>query len=228
MNKITPFILALSIILGSCSSNENEGLINTQEKLLKSYTLKRDANGAYSIDFNTTNNTDVTTVKNVDSSNEIILSEANHNTASKHSNNFAIENDQLKIGFLESNKGKRTKISIEDENITFAKGGVTEFLNSYSITQKTDGTFQLNFKVNDNVTTEFIYNEDTETYEVHLSNGDNKQKDFSRIINASSENILRLDFVNHKKIHEKSLSRESGFVTNSKPKVVIGGADDFV
>ncbi|WP_299159332.1 hypothetical protein [uncultured Tenacibaculum sp.] len=198
MNKITPLILALSLIFASCSSNENEGLINTQENLLKSYTLKRDANGAYSIDFKTTNNTDVTTVKNVDASNEIILSEANHNTENNHRNDFAIKNDQLKIGFLEANKGKRTKIFIEDENITFAKGGITEFLNSYSITKKTDGTFHLDFKVNDNVTTEFVYNEDIETYEIHLSNGLSKQKEFSRQLNISSNNLLKLDFVNHK------------------------------
>lgn len=207
MNKFTPFILALSIILGSCSSNENEGLINTQEKLLKSYTLKRDANGAYSIDFKTTNNTDVTTVKNVDSSNEIILSEANRNTASKHSNDFAIENDQLKIGFLESNKGKRTKISVQDENITFAKKGVTEFLNSYSITKNSDGTYNLDFKVNDDVITEFIYNEDIETYEIHLSKGTSKQKEFSRQLKTSSNNLLKLDFVNHKYLNKYETSR---------------------
>ncbi|WP_420552566.1 hypothetical protein [Tenacibaculum aiptasiae] len=220
MNKITPFILALSIILGSCSSNENEGLINTQEKLLKSYTLKRDANGAYSIDFNTTNNTDVTTVKNVDSSNEIILSEANHNTASKHSNDFAIQNDQLKIGFLESNRGKRTKISIEDENITFAKGGVTEFLNSYSITKNVDGTFQLNFKVNDNVTTNFVYNEEIETYEVHLASGKAEQTDFSRTINISPEDILKLDFVNY-----KYLGKNESLTAERKPRVGIDNGE---
>ncbi|WP_299124669.1 hypothetical protein [uncultured Tenacibaculum sp.] len=223
MNKFTPFILALSIILGSCSSNENEGLINNaQENLLKSYTLKRDANGAYSIDFNTTNNTEVTTVKNVDLSNEIILSEANHNTASKHSNDFAIQNDQLKIGFLESNKGKRTKISVQDENITFAKKGVTEFLNSYSITKNNDGTFQLNFKVNDNVATDFVYNENIETYEIHLSKGDSKQKDFSRTINVSSENILKLDFVNHK---YSGKSQEQYLSTENKPRVIINNGD---
>ena len=217
MNKFTPFILALSIIFGSCSSNENEGLINTQEKLLKSYTLKRDATGAYSIDFNTTNNTDVTTVKNVDSSNEIILSKANHNTAKKHSNDFAIENDQLKIGFLESNKGNRTKISIEDENITFAKGGVTEFLNSYSITKNEDDTFLLDFKVNDNVVTEFIYNNDSETYEIHLSKGTTKEKDFSRQLNIPRTGILKVNFVNHK-YFEKTADFAQ---VSEKPKVEI-------
>ena len=88
MKKLAPYFLVFSIIFTSCSSNENEVLEDTQEKLLQSYTLKRDANGAYSIDFNTTNNTDVTAVKNTDNSNAIILSEVNHKTAIKHSNDF--------------------------------------------------------------------------------------------------------------------------------------------
>ncbi|KAB1154175.1 hypothetical protein F7018_14455 [Tenacibaculum aiptasiae] len=218
MNKFTPFILALSIILGSCSSNENEGLINNaQENLLKSYTLKKDSSGDYSIDFNTTNNTDVTTVKNVDSSNEIILSEANHSTINKHSNDFAIENNQLKIGFLESNKGKRTKIYIEDENITFAKKGVTEFLNSYSITKNEDGTFQLDFVINDNVSTDFVYNEELEAYEVHLANGESKQKEFTRELTVPYSGIIKINFVNHK-FQGKSYSLE---VVEKKPRAII-------
>ena len=223
MNKFTPFLLAISLVFASCSSNENEELDNIpQENLLQSYTLKRDANGAYSIDFNTTDNTAVTAVKNIDKSNEIILSEAKHKTTTKHSNDFSIENDELKIGFLEANKGKRTQISVEDENITFAKGGITEFLSSYSITKNEDGTFLLNFKVNDNVATDFIYNEDIETYEVHLSNGTAKQKDFSRTVNISSEDLLKLDFVNHK----YSGKSEDAIATIHKPRIIIGGEDD--
>jgi len=198
MNKIAPFFLVLSILITSCSSNQAETLSESQENLLQSYTLKRDANGAYSIEFNTTNNTDVVTVQNTDKSNQIILSEVNHKTANKHNNKFPIENDQLKIGFLDVNKGKRTRISVEDDNITLAKRGVTEFLNSYSITKNEDDTFLLSFKVNDDVTTEFTYNEDIETYEIHLSNGDAKQKDFSRTLNLKNSNLLKLDFVNHK------------------------------
>lgn len=215
MKNFTPYLLVFSIIFASCSSNENEILNKTEEKLLQSYTLKRDASGAYSIDFNTTNNTDVSTVRNIDKSNEIILSETKHKTTTKHSNDFAIENDQLKIGFLEANKGIRTRISIEDENPIFASKNTTDFLNSYSITKNTDGTFQLNFKVNDNVTTDFVYNEDLETYEVHLAKGEAKQSDFTRTLTTNQEDVLKLDFVNHK---YSGKSQEDQ--TERKPRII--------
>ncbi|WP_428742023.1 hypothetical protein [Tenacibaculum sp.] len=199
MKKVAPYFLALtlSIVFASCSNNDTEVIDGTPESLLQSYTLKRDANGAYSIDFNTSSNTDVTTVTNIDSSKEIILAETAQKTATKHSNDFSIDNDHLKIGFLEANNGKRTKIYVEDKNITFAKG-VTEFLNSYSVTANGDGTYQLNFTVNDNVTTDFVYNEELETYEVHLASGEALQKTFSRQLEMNPNNILKLDFVNHK------------------------------
>ncbi|OCK43043.1 hypothetical protein BA195_09125 [Tenacibaculum soleae] len=225
MKKLAPLFLAISVIFASCSSNENAILDNgNQEKLLQSYTLKRDASGAYSIDFKTTENTDVTTIENTDKTNEIILSEVNHKTASKHSNNFSIENDQLKIGFLEANRGKRSQIFVEDDNITFAKGGVTEFLNSYSITKNNDGTFLLNFKVNNNVATEFTYNEELETYEVHLSNGAAKQKEFSRELKLNTNDFLKLDFVNYKYSEKAEVSS----YRPRKPRVVILNGSDIL
>ncbi|MGG6231705.1 hypothetical protein [Tenacibaculum sp. SDUM215027] len=199
MKKFTPYflVLSLSVIFASCSSNEAEVIENNPENLLQSYTLKRDATGAYSIDFNTTDNTDVTTLTNVDNSKEIVLAETPQKTATKHSNDFSIENDHLKIGFLEANKGKRTNIYVEDENITFAKG-ITEFLNSYSITANGDGTYQLDFTVNDNVNTDFVYNENLDVYEIHLSAGESLKKTFSRHFEMNSDKMLKLDFVNHK------------------------------
>ncbi|WP_417800531.1 hypothetical protein [Tenacibaculum sp.] len=219
MKKFTPYFLALSlsVIFASCSSNEAEAIENNPENLLQSYTLKRDATGAYSIDFNTTDNTDVTTVTNVDNSKEIILAETPQKTASKHSSDFSIENNHLKIGFLETNKGKQTKISVKDENITFAKG-ITEFLNSYSITANENGTYLLNFTVNSNVATDFVYNKELEIYEVHLSSGEATEYTFSRELETGSDNIIRLNFVNHK--YSGKLLEEV-VATVTKPEVII-------
>lgn len=217
MKNFTPYLLALSlsVIFASCSSNEAEVIKNNPENLLQSYTLKRDATGAYSIDFNTANNTDVTTLTNTDNSKEIILAETAQKTSTKHSNDFSIENNHLKIGFLETRNGKRTNIYIEDENITFAKG-ITEFLNSYSITANGDGTYKLDFTVNNNVTTDFVYNKETETYEVHLANGESVVENrFSRQLQVNSSNLIKLNFVNH-----KYLSRGEESTIVEKPKVV--------
>jgi hypothetical protein len=226
MKKFTPYFLALSlsVIFASCSSNEAEVIENNPENLLQSYTLKRDATGAYSIDFNTTDNTDVTTVTNVDNSKEIILAETPQKTATKHSSDFSIDNDHLKIGFLEANNGKRKNIYIEDENITFAKG-ITEFLNSYSITANGDGTYKLDFTVNDNVSTHFKYNEDLEVYEVHLSEGNSDEKQFSRDLRIDSNELLKINFINYKNVSAKGAVLES---ISEKPKVVIGDGSTFV
>ncbi|RBW54316.1 hypothetical protein DS884_17875 [Tenacibaculum sp. E3R01] len=221
MNKITPLFLALTLIFASCSSTENDAeLLQKNETKLKSYTLKRDANGRYSIDFDVKENTEVNTFKNSDKSNEIVLSEAVQKQAQKHSNNFNLENDFLKIGFLEDNNGKKTQITVEDENITFAKKGVTEFLNNYSVTKNEDGTFTLDFQVNNNVQTEFIYNELKEIYEVHLSIGLCKNTKFIRTLNVSSSKQLKIDFVNHK-FNKNKMARTSESSTR-KPKVHIG------
>ena len=107
-------------------------------------------------------------------------------------------------------------ILVEDDNVSLAKGGVTEFLNSYNITKKENGTFLLNFKVNNNVATTFVYNEDKQAYEVHLSNGKSKQKKFSRTINTPSANLIRLDFVNH-----KYSGRSTQLAAIRKPRVEI-------
>ncbi|WP_435264023.1 hypothetical protein [Tenacibaculum sp. nBUS_03] len=221
MNKITPLFLALSLIFASCSSNENDvELLQKNETKLKSYTLKRDANGRYSIDFDVKENTEVNTFKNPDKSNKIILSEAKQETAKKHSNNFNLENDFLKIGFLEESNGKKIQITVEDENITFAKKGVTEFLNNYSVTKNEDESFTLDFEVNNNVQTKFVYNEKEDIYEVHLSNGLAKNKKFSRVLQTPNNNILKVNFVNH-----KSFPRSQENLTtmiDRKPKLEIG------
>ncbi|CAM1333897.1 hypothetical protein [Tenacibaculum aestuariivivum] len=222
MKKITPLLLALCFIITSCSSDDSQ-VTTSNDQLLLSYTLHRDSKGKYSIDFNTTKNTDVITIKNSNQSNEIILTEANYKTKKSHSNSFIIEKELLKIGFLDENKGKRTQITIEDENNTFSRTNITEFLNSYSITKNEDDTFLLNFKVNDNVITKFIYNKNIETYEVHLSKGRAKQKDFSRIINILSEDgLLKVDFVNHK--YSEKIKGPTG--APRKPRFIIGGADE--
>ncbi len=222
MKKINLFFATLSIVLlASCSSNEGDintlqNIENTETSQLKSYTLKRNADGSYYMDFDVAENTQIDTYKKADNSNEIVLSEGNQVTASRQGTEFTLDNNLLKVNILEAKNGKKSYISVEDDGINKSGRGVTEFLYDYSITKNIDGTFTLDFEVNDNVTTDFVYNKNENIYEVHLKSGKSTNKTFSRNLDILQNGILKIDFVNHK----NARSSESEFATR-KPKAIV-------
>ena len=218
MKKLSVALLTVMFALsfGSCSEAE---LDIPQEKLLKSFELNRDANGAYSIDYDVADNTSATTLRNVNSkTNEIHLSKGGNDAKPSYKNDFSLENDLLKVGFFDDNSGKNASITIVDENIIFAKGGDSgEFLKDYGVKSNGDGTYQLDFEVNNGVKTAFEYNKDIETYEVHLSRGNNiSEKKFSRTLEMPDSNELRIDFVNN-----KNAGKGTVLEAERKPRIII-------
>lgn len=198
-------IVVLAFSFGSCST-DNSDFEHPQEPLLKQAKLKRDASGAYSIDYIVADNTSSDIHKDLKSfTNQVHLSKVNHNTKDQYRNDFPLENNKLRIGFFDSSTGGKMNFSVEDENITFAKGVRSRFLKEYDLSTNEDGTFQLNFEVNDNVKTEFMYNDDLATYEVHLSKGASTESKFSRTLDVPDTGILKLDFVNHNKLFGKGV-----------------------
>ena len=216
-------VIILTFSFASCSTNESDFEI-PQEPLLKQAKLKRDASGAYSVDYVVANNTTSDVHKNINSlTNEVHLSKVNHDTKDQYRNDFVLENNKLRIGFFDNLTGKKMKFSIEDKNITFAKGVRTEFLKEYGLTTNIDGTFQLDFEVSSNVKTDFVFNESIATYEVHLSRGTSSESKFSRTLEVPDTGILKLDFVNHKKLFNKGLLLEgiTEEIVTKVPRVII-------
>ncbi|CAM1373965.1 hypothetical protein [Tenacibaculum xiamenense] len=226
MKKINLFFATLSIVLlASCSSNEGEintlqNIDNTETSQLKSYTLKRNADGSYYMDFDVKENTQVDSYKNADNSNDVILSEGNQVTASRQGTQFSLDNNLLKVNILEAANGKKSYISVEDDGINKSVKGVTEYLYDYSITKNIDGTFVLDFEVNNNVTTHFIYDKVNETYEIHLKPGKAMDKNFSRVLNVPDSKVLKIDFVNHYSNHHNR-NADYHFQVSGKPIIVI-------
>jgi hypothetical protein len=209
--------VVLAFSFTSCSTNETD-LEIPQQSLLKSYELKRDASGAYSIDFDVTDNTVSDTRKNLKSlTNEFHLSKVGYDTKDKYRENLTLNDNKLRIGFFDNETGKTTKFTIEDENITLAKGSSGIFLKTYGLKTNTDGTIQLDFEVNDNVITEFVYNEDLAIHEVHLRKGASDSKVFSRSLTIPDTGVLKLDFVNHKFLGKGSVVE----YTEKKPRVTV-------
>ena len=222
MKKLSVGFLAivLAFSFASCSTNESDFEI-PQEPLLKEVKLKRDASGAYSVDYVVANKTVSDVRKDINSlTNEVHLSKVSHDTKDQYRNDFKLENNTLRVGFFDNETGKNTKFTIEDENITFAKGTSAKFLKEYSMSTNSDGSVQLEFEVNSNVKTEFAYNEDLAAYEVHLSKGDSSENKFSRTLDVPDTGILKLDFVNHKLLG-KGLSDS----LEKKPRVIIVWGD---
>ena len=108
--------------LTSCSNDESLDNVNleAQAKSLKSYKVKKDINGRYSIDYTLNSNTTSETVKGNGSS-DIYLYAGEVAGKEKHNENLSLENNQLSVNFVENSKTK-TSFIVEDENILLAKG----------------------------------------------------------------------------------------------------------
>lgn len=207
--------VVLAFSFTSCSTNETD-FETPQENLLKKAQLKRDASGAYSVDYIVADNTASDARKDLSSlTNEIHLSKVGYDTKDQYREDLILNEDTLRIGFFDNETGKQTKIQIEDENITFAKGNASKFLKEFGLSTNDDGSIQLDFEVNNNVLTEFVYNEVLVSYEVHLSMGESNNLKFSRTLEMPDSGVLKLNFMNH-----LLLSKGESESIVEKPKVI--------
>lgn len=188
---------SMTLVFSSCSTNETLLPEEQTVDLLKSYTIQRDASGAYSLDYNL--NDDATTEKVVSSetnTNEFYLYSTEGKTSRKATQELVIDGTELKIGFIDASSNKLPQITITDDNLSLARSS-NKKLKDYSITSNEDGTYNLDFSVNDKVRVDFVYNEAIKTYEIHLEEGKSSETNFSRVLEKEIGQPLQFDFVNH-------------------------------
>ena len=220
MKKLNLFALLASfaLLLSSCSTNET---LDSQEEsidLLKSYSINRDANGAYSLDYNLNDDADTESVIDSDINN-IYLYASSNQSSRKVTQDLVIEGTQVTVGFVDTNSDNSPEITIIDDNITtLSKKSETKMLHEYSVSSNGDGTYTLDFTVNDKVRVDFVFNEEIDTYEIHLEEGKTGELNFSRVLVKEEGKALRFDFVNH--IINTQAKSES-FYKESKPRVII-------
>lgn len=217
----TKFLSLLTIVLlvfASCSSEDSLIEENLNLSLEKTYKVKRDATGAYSLDFD--QNTKIDEVlKFSDDFRQYLLSSSSNNIENTNSHELLIDNNKLKIGFIDADLNKTQSILILDDNVALqSKSNETKKLVKYSIKSNQDDTFSLDFKVKKNVDVSFVYNEEIRTYEIHLEDGDGVKSNFSRTFDKESSEPLRIDFVNHL---INSNAKSSSLLMIRKPKIII-------
>lgn len=221
--RLFTLIIMSAFILTSCSNNENlfPGVEKTNS--LKSYKVKRDASGAYSIEYDLEKNRiSQKSINSETNAKEFYLYQSNFAKNKTESEDLSIEAHKLSISFLDGITHSESNIIIEDDPISFAKTNTdaTKMLSEYTVSKNEDNTFHLDFKVKDEVSVDFVYNQELDIYEIHLEEGDSNGNDFSRNFEKSEGDTLRIDFVNHTKETSAKGSGYSGSFER-KPRIII-------
>jgi hypothetical protein len=217
------FLLSL-IVLSSCSNDENLLTEIEKKSALKSYKIKRDASGAYSLDYELERDVKSQKVKNLDTNvNEFHLYPSDFENSQRQSEELFIDSNRLSIGFIDTRTNNIANITIEDGVALSIKTAAknAEMLLNYSIMGNEDGTFTLDFEVNKQVAVDFVYVEEAGVYEIHLQKGKSDETVFSRNLEKTALVGLKIDFVNH--LDENSSSKDTAAKSSAKrkPRIVI-------
>ena len=224
--KLLSLFFLSVVVLSACSNDENLLTETEQKNSLKSYKVKRDASGAYFLDYELENDVKSQSIKNLETNvNEFHLYPSEfENNQRRQSEELFIDGNQLNIGFIDSRMDRKSNITIEDDNITLAKNSAKneEMLSEYSVFSNEDGTINIDFTVKNKVSVEFVYNEIGNIYEIHLEKGNSNEADFSRSFTKNEGEVLRIDFVNH--FSNGNLSKGTDLSENTirrKPRTII-------
>lgn len=221
--KLLSGLVIASLLFVSCSNNDNLLEEEKSQNSLEKYTIKRDASGAYSLDFNVSEGVAVEKVIDAETNTNTFYLDSFEEESNKtsFSQDLSIEGESLKVDFLSSDNENAPSFTIFDDTSDVLNKSSNEKLEDYSITSNGDGTYVLDFTVKNNVKAEFIYNEKTNVYEIHLQEGKSTTKKYKRILIKEEKRFLKFAFINNDlSIFNKS-SEERG-----KPKGEIGDAGD--
>ncbi|MDP5105976.1 MAG: hypothetical protein NWQ31_07380, partial [Polaribacter sp.] len=182
---ILAFALVVSSLFLSCSNDEDIAQPQQSTELFKTFQLKRDATGAYSIEFDS--NVNISKIKNSsNNTNELYLSMSNENLTQKSNvqSDLFFNDENFKVNFITQSSISVPSISVFDDNIKFAKKSETTFLKEYSVTKNEDGTYNLDFTVENKVNVDFVYNSEINVHEVHLEEGikSSENNNYSRVL----------------------------------------------
>lgn len=190
MKTLLPALLIALLTLLSCSSEE-EIQLDDNGTFLKSYTLSRDNNGEYSIDYELEENTSMNVVKDAATDiNEIYLFSGDAVVAKSQNKTLSLTDDQLALDIYEEGEAIKSFI-VEDGELEV--GG--DFLENYSITDLGNNTYKVDFKVKEGIAVSYKFNEESNVYEIHLEAGVSKGAVFTKTYIKTGD-VLKIDFVN--------------------------------
>ena len=155
-------LLLITVGFSSCTQEDSTFLEEpTAQVLLKSFTLNKSTSGDYSLDYQLNNGaaSDNVLDAKTNTSNIYLYSSENVSKSIKNEG-IALKDGELRISFNDTEKHKKHSITVLDEEIKASRSEDDTdlgYLNSYSVTTNNDGTFTLDFKVNEWVVVDYIF-----------------------------------------------------------------------
>jgi hypothetical protein len=152
------------------------------------------------------------------------LYSSDNSTEKNISQKLPIDYEQLKIGFVDTQSDNTPRITIIDD-IKFARKSNDQIkLDSYSVISNEDGTYNLDFTVKENTDVDFVYNEETNTYEVHLKEGKGGNINFSQSLDREKGERLKIDFLNYSSKNESAKTEDPKPIR--KPIIIIDDGEE--
>lgn len=209
MKNLTSYAVAIvtSLVMMSCSTNET--LDVQPQNIVNSYSLERNASGEYYL--NTTKPADIV-VNQANKTTEVYALEAG--VAKQSATNLLFNDGKLKVDFVQD--FNTPSITIFDD----AETKEINYLNTYKISANEDGTYQVDFSVNKGIAVEFVYNEKTDVYEIHLAQGKQTQSSFTKVFDVQKGDVLKVNFVNHLKSNNFAKGATDPY-KKEKPRSII-------
>lgn len=205
-------LLLITVGFSSCTQEDSTFLQEpSAEDLLKSFKLNKSSKGDYSLDYQLNNGASSTNeidVKN--NTNNIYLYSSENEAKSVRSEQLNLQNGEFKISFKDTeNENNNYSISVFDKDLTTNKSeneSDFEYLNSFGITTNEDGTYTMDFSINDGVAVDYVFDADNNIYEIHLSPGQSSQSDFVTNFTKEENESMEIAFVSNSNGEAKTSS----------------------
>jgi hypothetical protein len=222
--KLFSIAFAFVFIFSSCSFNEDLIIEENPTALLKSFTIERAVNGAYSLGYELSGNALAENKLDVQkNTNEIHLYASDiKSEKSNKQQDLTLKDNEINVTFFDANTEEKPQITILDTSIQMARNTADEQLvDAYSFTSNDDGTVDLDFHVKEKVEVSFVFNEAARVYEIHLVEGNGTIANFDRTFTKAQGEALHVAFVNH--FEDSSAARNpDGFTRRIKrPEWII-------
>jgi hypothetical protein len=219
--SLSIFALIITLVFSSCSQEETTFLEEPTSELFGKVVLSRDASGSYTMDLETSNNV-ASTISSNEKSNSLDIDLYNASGTKQQTTSEEMSTgseDRFSVNLNNTITSRISKLTIFDKDIQFSKTEEEDHLNSYSVTDNGDNTYDINFTVDASIEVDFTQDEATGEYMIHLEPGAGTQTDYSVTFNREEGEDLQILFRNY-------YPSEDGRSTSSskdKPKMVIGG-----